>query len=154
MAPIVVDGARFVIAFTITVFGIAQILNPSFAPGIPQEDPLTFVTMPAWIPAHALWGYLSGAIFTACALGLMARKYARRAAMTLGFTVLVLIAIVYIPLTIAKAADIAHGLNYLSIHFALAGGAFFLASAVSVVNGSGNSKFAAENVSQKTAHAP
>jgi hypothetical protein len=44
--------------------------------------------------------------------------------------VLVLILFVYIPQTIAKASDIVTGLNYLSIHFALAGAAFFLASAM------------------------
>ena len=43
---------------------------------------------------------------------------------------LVLILFVYIPQTIAKASDIVTGLNYLSIHFALAGAAFFLAEAM------------------------
>ena len=42
---------------------------------------------------------------------------------------LVLILFVYIPLTVAKASDVANGLNYLAIHLALAGVAFFLAEA-------------------------
>jgi hypothetical protein len=86
--------------------------------------------MPAWIPAHVLWAYLTGAIFIGCALGLLSRRHARFAATILGINVLVLILFVYIPQTIAKASDIVTGLNYLSIHFALAGAAFFLAEAM------------------------
>ncbi len=132
LAPGVIFVARFAIALAMVVFGIDQILNPSFAPGIPQENPALVVTMPAWIPAHALWARLSGVIFLACALGMTIRKQTRLAATTLGLTVMLLIVFVYLPLTIARAADIASGLNYLAIHFALAGSAFFLASAMPV----------------------
>ena len=86
--------------------------------------------MPAWIPGHVFRAYLTGAIFIGCALGLLSRRYARFAATILGITVLVLILIVYLPLTIAKASDIVSGLNCLAIHFALAGPAFFLAEAM------------------------
>jgi len=54
---------------------------------------------------------------------------------------------VYLPLTVARASDIANGLNYLAIHFALAGAVLFLArslpapdadyAAVAGVEGSG-----------------
>lgn len=125
----VITVCRFAIALTLIVFGIDQLLNPNFAPGIPQENPTVLVTMPAGIPAHALWSRLSGLIFVGCALALTTRKCARIAANTIGVTALALIVFVYIPLTIAKASDIANGLNYLAIHFALAGSAFFLSSA-------------------------
>jgi uncharacterized membrane protein len=121
--------ARFVIAISIAVFGVDHFLDPTFAPGFPQEGP-AIITMPAWIPGHVFWGYLTGAIFIGCALGLLSRRYARFAATILGITVFVLILFVYIPLTVAKASDVANGLNYLSIHFALAGAAFFLAEAM------------------------
>jgi len=52
------------------------------------------------------------------------------AASVLGLTVLALMVLVYIPLTLSKASDIANGLNYLAIHFALAGAAFLLALAL------------------------
>jgi len=121
--------ARFVIAISIAVFGVDHFLDPTFAPGFPQEG-TAIITMPTWIPGHAFWAYLTGAIFIGCALGLMSRRYARLAATILGITVLILILFVYIPLTIAKASDVANGLNYLAIHFALAGAAFFLAEAL------------------------
>jgi len=45
----------------------------------------------------------------------------------LGITVLVLIPFACLPLAITKGSEVANGLNYLAIHFALAGAAFFLA---------------------------
>jgi uncharacterized membrane protein len=86
--------------------------------------------VPSWIPRHVFWAYLTGAIFLGCALGLLSRKYARFAATLLGITVLALVLFAYLPLTITKASDVANGLNYLAIHFALAGAAFFLAGAL------------------------
>lgn len=120
---------RFLIAISIAVFGIDQYLNPTFAAGIPQEGP-AFVTMPDWIPGHMFWAYLTGTIFVVCAIGLTTRKYARSAATVLGVTVLALALFVYLPITIAKASDIANGLNYLAIHFALAGAALLLAGSL------------------------
>jgi uncharacterized membrane protein len=120
----------FLFAIPVAMFGIDHFLDPAFAPGIPQENATVFVTMPRWIPAHTIWAYLTGGIFIVCALGLMTRKHARLTAQVLGLTILVLIVLVYVPLTLAKASDIANGLNYLAIHFALAGDAFLLASAV------------------------
>lgn len=124
--------ARFMMAIPIAVFGIDHLLYPTFAPGFPQESAATFVAMPSWIPAHALWGYVNGGIFIACALGLATKRYVADAAQTLGTTAFVLIVLVYIPLTITKPSDVAGGLNYLAIHFALAGAAFMLAGAVRV----------------------
>jgi uncharacterized membrane protein YbjE (DUF340 family) len=88
--------------------------------------------MPACIPGHVLLANLTGAIFLGCAFGLLSRRYARFAATLLGITVLVLILFVYLSLTIAKASDVANGLNYLAIRFALAVAAFFLAGALPV----------------------
>lgn len=124
--PIWIVVARFLIAISIAVFGIDQYLNPTFAAGIPQEGPV-FVTMPEWIPGHVFWACLSGTIFVICAIGLTTRKYARSAAVFLGGTVLVLALFIYLPITIAKAGDVANGLNYLAIHLALAGAALLLA---------------------------
>jgi uncharacterized membrane protein len=117
---------RFLIAISILVFGIDHYLYPTFAPGIPQEG-AAFVTMPAWIPGHVFWAYLTGTIFVVCAVGLTTRRHTRSAATLLGSTVLVLVLSVYLPLTVAKALDIANGLNYLAIHLALAGTVLLLA---------------------------
>jgi len=122
--------ACFLMAIPIGVFGVEHFLNPDFAPGIPQENPAVTMPMPSWLPAHALWMYLAGAIFVLSAIGLITIRYARTAAIWIGATVLVAIALVYIPVTIARAGDVDSGLNYLSIHFALAGAALMLAAAL------------------------
>jgi len=57
-------------------------------------------------------------------------QYARFAATLLGITVLALVLFAYLPLTITQASDVANGLNYLAIHLAPAGAAFFLAGAL------------------------
>jgi len=129
VGPIWIVIARFLFAISIAVFGIDQYLNPTFAAGIPQEGP-AFITMPDWIPGHVFWAYLTGTIFVVCALGLTTRKYARSAATFLGVTVLALALFIYLPITIAKASDIANGLNYLAIHLALSGAALLLASSL------------------------
>lgn len=130
MAPPLVTVARFLIAIAITVFGVDHFLNPTFAPGIPQENQAVFVTMPPWVPAHTFWAYVTGVIFIVCGLGMMSKQHARFAASVVGLTILVLIFVVYIPLTLSRASNIANGLNYLAIHFALAGTAFLLAEAL------------------------
>jgi uncharacterized membrane protein YphA (DoxX/SURF4 family) len=126
--PTLCTITRLLFAITIAVFGIDQVLHPTFAPGIPQENSAYFATMPAWIPGHIFWAYLSGFIFVACALGIASPRHARSGAKILGASILVLALFVYLPLTIANASNIANGLNYLAIHLALAGAALLFAS--------------------------
>jgi uncharacterized membrane protein len=146
--PMLSAVTRFMVAIPVAFFGIDQILNPTAAPGIPQDSNTLVLTMPAWIPGHVFWAYLSGTIFVACALGLLSRKYARSAAIFLGATVLVVALFVYVPLTVAKASDVDNGLNYLAIHLALAGVALLLAGSLPVLvpRTVHNGKLGAENV--------
>ena len=129
-APRVIAITRFLLAFPIAIFGFELFRHPALAPGFPQEDPTVVITLPAWIPVHALWTYMTGAIFIACAVGLTTKRYARVSAKTLGVTVLVSVFLAYLPRTINKAADVAGGLNYLAIHCALAGAALMLAASI------------------------
>ena len=126
----IITVTRALVAGAMLVYGVDHFLYPYAAPGIPPENTEFSPTMPSWIPAHAVWACATGALLIACALGLATRKYARVAAATLGAIVLVLIALVYVPLTIARASSIGTGLNYLAIHFALAGAALLLAAAL------------------------
>ena len=123
--------ACFLMAIPIAFFGIDHFLNPHFAPGIPQDDPGRIIPMPNWLPVHLFWIYLTGSIFVISAIALITLRYARPAALLIGATVLLMIALVYIPVTIARAGDVNNGLNYVCIHFALAGAALMLASALS-----------------------
>lgn len=126
----VITVTRFLVALPIAIFAIEHFRHPALAPGFPQDDPTVVITLPAWIPAHAVWAYATGSIFIACAVGLMIGRYARLAAKTLGVTVLALILAAYIPRTIANASDVTLGLNYLAIYCALAGAAWMLAAAL------------------------
>ena len=126
----VITVTRFLVAGVMVVYGVDHLLYPYAAPGIPPQNTEFNATMPSWIPAHAVWARATGALLIACALGLASRKLARVAATTLGVIVLVLIALVYVPLAIARASSIGTGLNYLAIHFALAGAALLLAAAL------------------------
>ena len=126
----VVAAACVLLAITIGVFGIDHFLKPDSAPGYPQDDPTVKISMPAWIPEHTLWMYVAGSIFVLCAIGLLTMRYARPASVLIAVTVLVIIPLVYVPLTITKASDIAGGLNYLVMHFAMAASALMVASAL------------------------
>jgi hypothetical protein len=53
--------------------------------------------------------------------------YARLAATSLGLLILALSFGIYLPVLLARPSSIDPGLNYLAIHFALAGAVLFLA---------------------------
>ncbi|HTU33547.1 MAG TPA: DoxX family membrane protein [Candidatus Acidoferrum sp.] len=121
--------ARIVIGVVIVDYGIQQFLFPSYAPGIPQQGP-EIIQMPSWIPAHVLWTYASGAIFLVCGIALLLNRRPRLIAEIFAAAVLVITALVYVPATIKNPANIGIGLNYIAIHFMLAGAALMLAQAM------------------------
>jgi uncharacterized membrane protein len=117
--------ARLFIGVPITFLGVEQFLHPELAPGVPLEK-LT----PQWIPAHALWGYPTGAIFVVAGLCLIFNKEARRAAAWLGLVILLLVVAVYLPILLANPSDIGTGLNYLMDTLLLSGSVLALAQAL------------------------
>ena len=133
VAGAMIAVSRVIMGMVVTVYGVEQFLYPRVAPGIPQDDPTFALSMAAWIPAHVVWAYLTGAIFVVCGLALLTRKQPRMAAVTLGWTVLVLMLVVYLPLVVARPADINGRLNYFAIHSALAGAFLLLAKALPAV---------------------
>ena len=112
----VITIARFFIAIPIVFFGVEQLLHPAFVPAVPLNK-LT----PSWIPAHSLWGYPVGAVFVVAGLCLILNKQTRRAATWLGVVILLTVVVIYVPMNIANAGDIANGLNYLADTLLLAG---------------------------------
>ena len=99
---------RFFVGIPIIFFGVENFLHPEFAPGVP----LARLT-PLWIPAHLLWGYLTGAVFVAAGISLIFNKESRLAATWLGLMILLLVLVVYVPIVVANPSDIGNGLNYL-----------------------------------------
>jgi uncharacterized membrane protein len=114
--------ARFLIAIPIAFMGVQQCLHPELAPGVPLIK-----TTPPWVPAHAFWGYLIGAIYVVIAISLLLNKQVRLAATWLGLVILLLVLFLYLPIVIANPADIANGLNYLADTLLLCGAVLALA---------------------------
>jgi len=114
--------ARFLIAIPIAFMGVQQCLHPELAPGVPLIK-----STPLWVPAHAFWGYLIGAIYVAIAISLLLNKQVRRAATWLGLIILLLVLLLYLPIVIANPTDIANGLNYLADTLLLGGAVLALA---------------------------
>ena len=114
--------ARFLITIPIAFMGVQQCLHPELAPGVPLIK-----STPLWVPAHAFWGYVIGAIYVLIAISLLLNKQVRRAATWLGLIILVLVLFLYLPIVIAIPADIANGLNYLADTLLLCGAVLALA---------------------------
>jgi uncharacterized membrane protein len=114
--------ARFFIAVPIVFFGFEHFLHPGFAPGVPLKG-----MTPPWIPVRLGWGYLTGVVFIAAGLCLIANKQDRAAATWIGLMVLLLVLAIYVPVVIAKPADIGNGWNYLFDTLMLSGSALLLA---------------------------
>jgi uncharacterized membrane protein len=104
----VIIAARICIAVAVTFFGVEQILHPEFVPAVPL-DKLT----PLSIPAHLLWGYLTGVVFVVGGIALLINKQARVAATWLGLMTLLVVVIVYVPIVVAKPGDIGNAFNFL-----------------------------------------
>jgi uncharacterized membrane protein len=114
--------ARFLIAIPIAFMGVQQCLHPELAPGVPLIK-----STPLWLPAHAFWGYVTGAIYVVIAISLLLNKQVRLAATWLGLIILVLVLFLYLPIVVANPADIGNGLNYLADTLLLCGAVLALA---------------------------
>jgi uncharacterized membrane protein len=121
----VVTAARLVIGVVIVFMGVEQILHPELVPGVPLLK-----STPVWIPAHLLWGYVSGVVYVICGAGLLIRKQARPAATWLGLFILLLIILIYVPIVVANPSDIGNALNYLADTLLLNGTILALAGAL------------------------
>ena len=105
--------------------GVEQILHPELVPGVPLLK-----STPVWIPAHLLWGYVSGVVYVICGVSLVIKKQARLAATWLGLFILLLVILIYVPIVVANPSDIANALNYLADTLLLNGTILALAGAL------------------------
>jgi hypothetical protein len=91
--------------------------------------PLGKIT-PAWIPGNIFWVYLLGSALIVCGACIVVNKKARPTAIYLGIVILLLVAYIYVPVTIANPLDLDSGLNSLADTLALSGTALVLADAL------------------------
>jgi uncharacterized membrane protein len=115
---------RFTIAIPGIVFGLEHFLHPMFVPVIPLPKAL-----PAWVPAPVLLAYIVGAVLIACGACIALDWRAAAAAASLGWMVVIVVCIVYLPILVAEPS-VEVGLNYFADTLAFGGGALIWAQAL------------------------
>jgi uncharacterized membrane protein len=120
---IVIGILRFWIAVPAIVFGIEHFLHPGFAPVVPLPH-----VMPPSIPAPTAWAYVVGAILIACGACIALDWRAPLAGAIVGWMVVVVVGIVYIPLLVGEPS-VGVGLNYFADTLTFGGGAMLYARA-------------------------
>jgi uncharacterized membrane protein len=79
----IVKVGRVLFAVSIAALGLQQLIYGDFLAG-------PFIA-PAWLPARALWAYVSGAVFVVSGVGLLVKHRARYAAIALSALLVLLI---------------------------------------------------------------
>lgn len=103
---------RTLIALAAVFFGVEHFLHPLGMPGVPLQK-----QMPAWVPAPAVIGYLTGALLVAAGICFLLAWKWHIAATWLGAWIVLLVVVIYVPVMIGALMDPAagvqvEGLNY------------------------------------------
>jgi len=119
--------ARFCIAIPMLVFAVEHFLHPQFALGIPLAK-----QTPAWVPAPAVWGYVTGAGLLIAGICILANKRARSAATWLGLLITLDTLAIYLPMLVLATGTAAQleGVNYVSDTLLYAATILLLAAAL------------------------
>jgi uncharacterized membrane protein YphA (DoxX/SURF4 family) len=125
---------RVPVAIAAIFFGVENLLHTTNVPGVPLEK-----LMPAWIPAHLLIGYLTGAILFVAGVAILVGRKTRMAATYLGTWLVLVVLFIYGPILIAALADPSigvkiEGINYFFDTMLFAGAILALASATPRTN--------------------
>jgi len=103
------------------------LLHPEFAPGVPLPK-LT----PLWVPLHAWWGYLMGAVLLFAGVCLLINKRPRTAAAWIGLVMTLLTVVLYSPLLALaqQPSQMNEGINYIFDTLLFAGTVLVLTAAL------------------------
>jgi hypothetical protein len=120
---------RVIIGIATIFYGIENSLHTANVPGVPLEK-----LMPAWIPAHLLIGWLTGAILFVAGICILLDKKTRLAATYLGTWIVLVVVFIYGPILISALANPStdvkvEGINYFFDTLLFAGAILALASA-------------------------
>jgi len=120
---------RVIIGVAAIFYGIENSLHTTNVPGVPLEK-----LMPAWIPAHLLIGWLTGAILFVAGICILLNKKTRMAATYLGTWIVLVVVFIYGPILISAlgnpSTDVkVEGINYFFDTLLFAGAILALASA-------------------------
>jgi uncharacterized membrane protein len=122
---IFVTVARYFIAVPVLFYSLEQFMHADHVPGVPL-DRLT----PQYIYGHALWTYLAAVVYAVGGIALLVGKKTRAAATWVGFTVVFVVLVVYVPIAVVDRASLAKGLNYLGDTLMFGGTVLLLAGAM------------------------
>jgi len=122
---------RVIIGIAAIFYGIENSMHTANVPGVPLEK-----LMPAWIPAHLLIGWLTGAILFVAGVCILLNKKTRMAATYLGTWIVLVVVFIYGPILISAlgnpSTDVkVEGINYFFDTLLFAGAILALASATS-----------------------
>ncbi len=131
--------ARYFIAVGVVFYAVEQFLHGHHVPGLPLE-----AMTPAGIFGHAVWTYLTAAVYAVAGILLLIGQRTRAAATAAGAAALFVVLVVYIPMAFLQHSTFL-GFNYLGDTLMYAGTVLLLAGAmprsakVSVVAGAASS---------------
>ena len=83
---------RLIVGVACVVFGVLHCLQPTHTPGVPLQK-----MMPAWLPAPAVWGYVTGVLELAAGGFLLLNRQTREVAGALGLVIVAIVLVVYVP---------------------------------------------------------
>lgn len=92
---------RFFIGLPSIFYGVEHFLHPEFVPGVPLQK-LT----PEWIPGRIVLSYFVGVILIVAGICIVVNQKARKAATTLGLTILLAVLWIYLPMLLAAPRDL------------------------------------------------
>jgi uncharacterized membrane protein YphA (DoxX/SURF4 family) len=121
---ILATWARYTMAVTILFYSFEQFLHADHVPALPLE-----LVTPDRIPMHALWTYLTAAVFAVTGIMLLVGKKTRLAAAVTGLSILIVELVVYIPIAWWERASL-EGINYLYDTLMYCGAVLMLAAAM------------------------
>jgi uncharacterized membrane protein YphA (DoxX/SURF4 family) len=117
---------RYFFAVAIGDFGVENFLHPDFAPVVPEPELL----MPAWMPGHMAWAYLTGTVLVACSVAMLLNWRTRLAASVAGIGFFVLVIGIYLPMEIVHPSfEISGELDQLAQALGMSGAALLVAGA-------------------------
>jgi uncharacterized membrane protein len=117
--------ARIIFGAVLVFYGVQHFLHPECVIGVPLEK-----ITPAWIPVHAFWACVTGAIELIAGVALLINKRPRLAAAIVGAVNTALVLFFYTPIlvTCRGTVQVVEGINYVFDTLLFAGAVLLLAA--------------------------
>ena len=115
---------RFFVGIPSVFYGVEHLLHPAYVPGIPLQR-----LAPEWIHGRMFLSYFVGVVLILAGVCLLTNTKPRTAATFLGFTILLTVFWIYLPMLLAAPRDVA-ALNFFFDTLMFSGAILLLADAL------------------------